>query len=489
MKLSRCLTVALAATMLLSSNVVSAADTKTQVSQFVLYKNVWTLDGQSQTMDGTPKMINQRVYLPIRYVAVALGIPQENIKWDRTTATVAINDNGKTVVLKKDSKQLKVDGQDITMDGEVVSLKDRIYLPLSQVAKAFSGVEVKWDATTKTVTTTRQVNETATTDNKTETQAPTGAVAGPEWVDKYVKYVANNKVQINSFDLRDINGDGVPEVAYYQSPEKRGILYINKAGEVKDTGMHPTIACYKNCIILSSFNGEKGTEVVLVYNPTTGDYDKKIDASYTDQNGYAENCKKGTINGVYYDEMTYTNQMEKQVAKIENISDVEHISERLNEQYINYFRYFNNADDLASKLNGFTTNSTEVYKTNFMWENYLKSNCISDNDVKTYTNAALKKYSMQAIKINEFYMTPDNKLKIKCDAIGLNKTFEVASNCKYILNENNGYFKLTDYKSMKISIDYNRSRYNQGCCPTDFTDIGIYIKDGKIISVYWNQLQ
>ncbi len=159
MKLRKFLSVVLATGILFSSSVVSATSTRAQVSQFILNSNTWTLDGQSKTMDAPPRMINQRVYLPIRYAATALGIDENDIKWDNKTATVTINDNGKTVVIKEGSSYLTVDGKVTSMDGKVVSLNGRVYLPLSQVAKAFDGVELNWNSTLKTITTTRQVND------------------------------------------------------------------------------------------------------------------------------------------------------------------------------------------------------------------------------------------------------------------------------------------------------------------------------------------
>lgn len=151
MKIRKLVSVALLAILTLG-NTIYANDI---TSKFTLNSTTYVVDGVTKTMDASPKMIDGRVYLPLRATTQALGVPDENVKWDNRTETVTITDGPKIIKLTNNAIYITVDGKPISMDGKATSINGRIYLPLSQVAKAFDGVSVRWMQQTKSVEITR----------------------------------------------------------------------------------------------------------------------------------------------------------------------------------------------------------------------------------------------------------------------------------------------------------------------------------------------
>jgi len=63
-----------------------------RVAQFTVGSNVMLINGASVVMDVTPEIVAPgRVMLPIRWVARALGLSDQQIQWDEDTQTVTIN--------------------------------------------------------------------------------------------------------------------------------------------------------------------------------------------------------------------------------------------------------------------------------------------------------------------------------------------------------------------------------------------------------------
>lgn len=101
-------------------------------------------------MDAAAFVENNRTYIPVRYLALALGVAEKDIGWDAKARTVTLSLGGVTLRLTIGSKVLYVNGQAKQMDVAPVIRKGRTYLPARWVVEAF-GYEVHWDAGTKTV--------------------------------------------------------------------------------------------------------------------------------------------------------------------------------------------------------------------------------------------------------------------------------------------------------------------------------------------------
>ena len=116
---------------------------------FTVGSKTFTINGQAQSMDAAPYIKNGRTYLPMRYIAQALGISGSDIAWENGTASFTAS--GKTVSVKIGSKTMTVNGEAVPIDAPPEILNGRTMLPVKWIAAAFD-VNVNWDAATQQVT-------------------------------------------------------------------------------------------------------------------------------------------------------------------------------------------------------------------------------------------------------------------------------------------------------------------------------------------------
>ncbi len=84
-----------------------------------------------------------RTYVPVRYLAYALGVSQSGVVWDDKTKTVALALGSTVVKLTVGEKVLLLNGTERTMDVAPVNVSGRVFLPARFVAEAF-GYRVQW---------------------------------------------------------------------------------------------------------------------------------------------------------------------------------------------------------------------------------------------------------------------------------------------------------------------------------------------------------
>lgn len=134
------------------ANVVTPApsDQKATVV-FTVDNTKYTVNGVEKTADVAPYIKDGRTFLPVRYVAEALGVSSDNILWDAATKTVTLFKGDRVVKLKIGSKVLYVNGTAITMDVAPEIKNGRTMLPIRWVGTAL-GVTVEWDEQARTVT-------------------------------------------------------------------------------------------------------------------------------------------------------------------------------------------------------------------------------------------------------------------------------------------------------------------------------------------------
>ena len=131
----------------------TSTSTGSSKAVFKIKQKSYTLNGVKQPMeDGAPTLKNGRTMLPIRYVAYALNIEPKSIVWDGTTKTVTIYDGSNIIKAPLNSKTITVNGVDQTMEVPATMINGRVYIPISQIAKAFSGVSIDWNSSTKEAT-------------------------------------------------------------------------------------------------------------------------------------------------------------------------------------------------------------------------------------------------------------------------------------------------------------------------------------------------
>lgn len=128
----------------------SPADQLTAAS-FVIGSTTYKVGSVEKAMDVAPYLKNGRTYLPVRYVAEALGVASDNILWDAASQTVTLLKGDKVVQLKIGSKAMLVNGATINMDAAAEITSGRTMLPFRFIAQAL-GASVTWDEATRTVT-------------------------------------------------------------------------------------------------------------------------------------------------------------------------------------------------------------------------------------------------------------------------------------------------------------------------------------------------
>lgn len=112
---------------------------------FVVGRRDYSVDGQTLAMDAATFLENDRTYVPVRYLATALGVLPADIIWNGDTQQVSLRLGAVQVQFRVGSRELTVDGSVRQMDVAPVLREGRVYLPARWVAEAL-GYFVRWDA-------------------------------------------------------------------------------------------------------------------------------------------------------------------------------------------------------------------------------------------------------------------------------------------------------------------------------------------------------
>jgi len=120
---------------------------------YTIGSTAYSVNGTTRTAEVAPYVENGRTYLPVRYVAEALGVSQANILFDKATSMVTLIKGDRVVQLKLKTNQLTINGSTINMDVKAVTKANRTVLPIAWVGKALDAT-VQYDAAAKTVTVT-----------------------------------------------------------------------------------------------------------------------------------------------------------------------------------------------------------------------------------------------------------------------------------------------------------------------------------------------
>jgi len=106
---------------------------------------------EANTMDIEPYIKNDRTYVPVRYLAYALGVSEGGISWDGKAQRVGIFKGENNIALTIGSNAMLASGKTVIMDVAPEITKGRTMLPARWVAEAL-GAEVEWDKKTGEVT-------------------------------------------------------------------------------------------------------------------------------------------------------------------------------------------------------------------------------------------------------------------------------------------------------------------------------------------------
>ncbi len=110
----------------------------------------YILNNQIYSMDTIPFIKNNRVFLPVRYLAYACGVNEKDINWDSASQTISIKIPETYLSLKIGNKELKKNGLAIKMDVAPVLICDRTFLPVRWVSEAIN-YKAEWHQTSKSL--------------------------------------------------------------------------------------------------------------------------------------------------------------------------------------------------------------------------------------------------------------------------------------------------------------------------------------------------
>lgn len=96
----------------------------------------------SENISVTPVIINDRTYIPVRFVSESLG---SEVSWDGTKNRVTITLGNRIVQMSIGSKKITVDGNDKTIDSPVMVKNDRTLVPIRVIAEAFDKTVTWYD--------------------------------------------------------------------------------------------------------------------------------------------------------------------------------------------------------------------------------------------------------------------------------------------------------------------------------------------------------
>lgn len=120
------------------------------VTVFTIGSNVYTLNGETMTMDAAAYIKDGRTMVPVRYLAYALGINEDSIKFNSGIVTI-FSEDGKVIQLKNNDKNLVINGMTIPMVSAAEIVEGRTYVPVTEIGSVF-GVTGTWDAEAQTAT-------------------------------------------------------------------------------------------------------------------------------------------------------------------------------------------------------------------------------------------------------------------------------------------------------------------------------------------------
>lgn len=114
----------------------------------------YLIAGEEQVALDVPAYISAQGYtmLPVRAVATALGINNNNVLWNQASRTVTILYGQRIITMVAGQKVVTVNGNAIPASATVQIKDGRTFLPMRDLATALGVTDITWDAATKTAT-------------------------------------------------------------------------------------------------------------------------------------------------------------------------------------------------------------------------------------------------------------------------------------------------------------------------------------------------
>jgi hypothetical protein len=119
----------------------------TTIATFTIGQSSYMSGGRTVSMDVAPFVYGGRTFIPVRYLADALGAQST---WDGSTQEATVAKGGMTIQLVIGRDILIENGRWFQTDTASVISGGRAYLPARNVAEVF-GYALDWNASTRTV--------------------------------------------------------------------------------------------------------------------------------------------------------------------------------------------------------------------------------------------------------------------------------------------------------------------------------------------------
>ncbi len=119
---------------------------------FTIGSDTYEVNGMKQKMNVAPYIKDGRTYGPVRYIAYALGLGEQNILWDEAAQTVTLIRGKRVVQLKVNRPSVYIQGVEMPIDvAPELVYPGRVMLPYRWVAFAL-GAGVTWSEEKQQVT-------------------------------------------------------------------------------------------------------------------------------------------------------------------------------------------------------------------------------------------------------------------------------------------------------------------------------------------------
>ena len=114
----------------------------------------YLISGENKVEIPVPAYINAAGYtmLPLRAVAKALGINENNVLWDQASRTATVMYGSKIISMTYGQKVVYVNAAPIPASTSVEIKENRMFLGLRDLGNALGVTDITWDAATKTAT-------------------------------------------------------------------------------------------------------------------------------------------------------------------------------------------------------------------------------------------------------------------------------------------------------------------------------------------------
>lgn len=114
------------------TSTISLYDENTKLIKMKINDVNYSINGEGKKMDAKPFIKNDRTLVPLRFIVEAIG---GEVNWDNDNRLVTVNSKGKTIELPIDSKTIKIDGQDVSIDQAAIIKGDRTFVPIRFIAE------------------------------------------------------------------------------------------------------------------------------------------------------------------------------------------------------------------------------------------------------------------------------------------------------------------------------------------------------------------